>query len=149
MRRPLGITTAVTLAIGYALVLVAVAADVFYEFATGTGSLGHEDLKAAAAKGVVTLCVVLPLGAVLLCRGALQLARYRDPRLMAAPLVIVFIFGCIGETIDIFGTATVRSDLIGALILCLTALPLWLLRRRDSRVWMSERSRLPLQRRSR
>jgi len=143
MRRPLAVTAISVLAVGYAVVLVAMAAAVFYEFVTGTGSIGHKDLNPAAVKGIVLFCVVLPLGALLLCRGALRLARDRDPRIMAVPLVIVFGFGCIGEVIDIVGTATTRSNLIGALILFLTALPLCLLAMPGPRAWISERRRLP------
>lgn len=139
MRRPLAITVALTLAIGYAVVLVAFAAAVVYEFVTGTGSIGSKDLDPAAVKGVLSLCGLLLLGALLLCWGALLLGRGRDPRLMAVPLAIVLGIGCIGETIDIVGTATTHSNLIGALILALTALPLGLLTLPRSRAWISER----------
>ncbi len=142
MRRPLAVTAALSLAIGYAMVLVAVAAAVLYEFVTGSGSIGHKHLNPAAVKGVVSFCVVLPLGALLLFRGALLLARRRDPRLLSVPLVIVFGIGCIGETVDIVGTATTDSNLIGALILVLTATPLGLLALPDSRVWIGERWKL-------
>lgn len=149
MERPLAVTAALTLAIGYAVVLVALAAAVLYEFVTGTGSIGHRNLNPAAVEGVLSFCLVLPIGALLLCRGALLLARRRDPRLMAVPLVIVFGIGCMGETIDIVGTATTRSNLIGALILVLTALPLALLALPDSRAWTSERWSLLGRRRAR
>jgi len=147
MQRPLPVTTALVLAVGYAVVLVALAAAVLYEFVTGTGSIGRKDLSPAAVKGVLSFCVVLPLGALLLCRGALRLARHRDPRLMAVPLVVVLGFGCIGEVTDIVGTAMTRSNLIGALILFLTALPLGLLVLPGPRAWISERRRLRVQRR--
>jgi hypothetical protein len=143
MERPLAVTAALTLAIGYAVVLVALAAAVLYEFVTGTRSMGHRNLNPAAVEGVLSFCLVLPIGALLLFRGALLLARRRDPRLMAVPLVIVFGIGCMGETIDIVGTATTRSNLIGAVILVLTALPLALLALPDSRAWTSERWSLP------
>ena len=143
MERPLAVTAALTLAIGYAVVLVALAAAVLYEFVTGTGSMGHRNLNPATVEGVLSFCLVLPIGALLLFRGALLLARRRDPRLMAVPLVIVFGIGCMGETIDIVGTATTRSNLIGAVILVLTALPLALLALPDSRAWTSERWSLP------
>ena len=62
--------------------------------------------------------------------------------------MIVFGFGCMGEFIDIVGTATTRSNLIGALILALTALPLGLLALPGPRAWTGERGRLRLRRRA-
>lgn len=148
MQRPLAVTAALILAVGYAGVLLAVAAAVLFEFVTGTGSIGHQDLGPAAVKGVLSFCVVLPLGALLLWRGALLLARQRDPRLIAVPLLVVFGIGSLGEAIDVLGTATARSNLIGALILVLTAVPLSLLGLPDSRAWMREQWRLPGRRRA-
>jgi hypothetical protein len=51
--------------------------------------------------------------------------------------MLVLIFGCIGEAVDLFGTATASSDLIGAGILVLVALPLALLTLPRSRVWLA------------
>lgn len=137
MHRPLAITAAAGLAVLYGAVLVAVAALVLFESLTGTGTIGNRGLDAQAVKGVLALGVLVPLGALMLWRGSALLIRARDPRLLALPLMLVLIFGCIGETVDLFGTATARSDLIGAGILVLAALPLALLTLPRSRVWLA------------
>src|SRR5512144_2118928 len=114
MSRPPTITAAVALGVSYGAVLIAVAAGVLFEFVTGTGAIGHRHLNAQAGKGVVTLGIVLPLGAAMLWRGAANLARDRDPRLLVLPLALLLMVGCVGETVDLLGTATATSDLIGA-----------------------------------
>ena len=137
MHRPLAITAAIALAVLYGAVLVAVAALVLFEFVTGTGAIGNHGLDAQAAKGVLALGALLPIGALMLWRGSALLISSRDPRLLALPLMLLLIFGCIGETVDLFGSATARSDLIGAGILVLAALPLALLALPGSRAWLA------------
>ena len=137
MRRPTAVTAAIGLAAVYGAVLVAVAALVLFELVTGTGALGHRDLAGQAVKGVLTLVLLLPLAALMLWRGGALLARAHDPRLLALPLVLVFGFGCIGETVDLVGTASAGSDLVGAGILAATGLPLLLLSLPRSRAWIS------------
>lgn len=139
MSRPPTITAAVALGVSYGAVLIAVAAGALFEFVTGTGAIGDRHLDAQAGKGVVTLGIVLPLGAAMLWRGAANLARDRDPRLLVLPLAGLLIVGCVGETIDVLGTATPTSDLIGAGILILVALPLAMLALPESRTWTAER----------
>lgn len=137
MHRPLAVTAAVALAVLYGVVLVAVAALVLFEFVTSTGSIGTRSLDAQAAKGVLTLGAVLPLGAVILWRGSARLIGARDPRLLSLPLMLLLVLGCVGETVDLFGSATATSDLIGAGILVLAALPLALLRLPGARAWLA------------
>lgn len=136
-RRPPAVAVAAGLAALYGAVLVAVAALVLFEFVTGTGAVGSLGLDPQGVKGVLTLGVLLPLGALLLWRGAALLVRNRDPRLLALPLLLVLVFGSIGEVVDLVGTATATSDLIGAGILALAACPLVLLSLPGSRRWLA------------
>lgn len=66
----------------------------------------------------------------------LKFAKWRRALLITS-LCIVFVIGCIGETIDSLGTVTVSSDLIGAGILVLISLPVILLLILVSRKWLN------------
>ena len=136
MRRPFAINVVAVLAVLYGIVLAGEGAMILFELVTGTGAIGHDRTNAAAVKGMVTVGLLLPAGAVALWTGSARLTRAHDPRLLALPLLAVLLFGSIGETVDLFGTASARSDLIGAGILVLAALPLALLSLPRSRAWL-------------
>ncbi len=143
MSRPVTVTAALALAFVYGAVLAAVAAGVLFELVTGTGAIGHRDLDAQTVKGVLTLGVLLPIGTAMLWRGAANLARDRDPRLLVLPLALLLAFGSLGEVIDLLGSASATSDLIGAGILVLAALPLAMLALPRSRAWIAMGWSLP------
>lgn len=127
--------TASALACCYALVLLGVAAVTAYEFGTGTGGIGHQHLTGAAAKGVAFVVAALTGGAVCLVTGAVQAWRGRRPGLLVVPLVLLLLFGTIGEISDGVGGAPASSELIGAGILVLAAVPVALLAVPASRAW--------------
>jgi hypothetical protein len=126
---------AAVLAIGYAVTLTAVAASLLVEFMTGTGAVGREHLTGAAVRGVLFLSFALLAGAAVLIMGALRLTRRGGARLLVAPLVVLAAVGCVGESVDLVGSASGTSDLVGALIILLALLPVLLVavdRRRSS-----------------
>jgi uncharacterized membrane protein len=114
---------AATLGVLYGLVLVVVAVVLLVQYASGSGSIGAEHLTGQAANGVAGFSVLLVLAAILLTSGAVRLVRAYSGKLLAAPLVVVCVVGVIGEIVDLVGTATAGSDLIGLLVLVLAALP--------------------------
>ncbi|HEY8302395.1 MAG TPA: hypothetical protein VIG48_10875 [Jatrophihabitans sp.] len=118
------VTTAATLAVGYALVLIAVAIGVLYELFAGVGAIGHDHLDDIAARGAVVLSLVLLAGAGLFVGGALGLAREGRPALLVWPLSILVVVSCIGEIADLAGAASGTSNLIGAAILVLALTPI-------------------------
>lgn len=123
MPAPWSVRLAATLGILYGLVLVVVAVVLFGQYASGSGSIGGEHLTGQAANGVAGFSVLLVLAAILLTTGAVRLTRAHSGRLLAAPLVVVCVVGVVGEIVDLAGTATAASDLVGLLVLLLAALP--------------------------
>lgn len=117
------------LGFAYALAFAAVALYVLLSFVTGGKVWRHADTAQAAA-GVFFLVVVLAVGAVVLTLGALLLLSTGQRGLLLAPLVCFLVFGSIGETADLLGTASTASNLFGLLLLALAALPCLLLIKR-------------------
>lgn len=80
----------------------------------------------AAARGMVFVGAAGLAGAALLVGGAVRTWRGRFAWTLA-PLFLVLVFGSIGEIVDVVGTATAQSNLIGAAILVAAAIPIGLL----------------------
>jgi hypothetical protein len=57
--------------------------------------------------------------------------------------VAVLLLGSIGEVVDLVGTATTQSNLIGAAILVAAAVPIGLLSTRSARKFAASRPRRP------
>jgi hypothetical protein len=117
----------------YAVVFVVLGALVLGELPLGIGHVGHEQLRARQLGGVIAFVAVLGVGALIL-RAAAGLVGSADPatgdvarRLVLAILGPLLLFGTIGEVIDIAGTSSTGSNLIGLLILVLAGLPVALL----------------------
>ena len=114
------------LAAVYGLILAVVGIVVLYEFLAGAGAIGHKHLAGFAAQGAVKLSVALLAGASLLIVGSIRTLRSTRSALLVWPLLVVVVVGCIGEVVDLVGTASTESDLVGAGILILAALPVLL-----------------------
>lgn len=73
------------------------------------------------------LVVFLGAGAYWLVRSARRALREQAYLGIVAPLGLLLLFGSIGEIVDLFGRASGISDLVGAGILVLAAVPVALL----------------------
>jgi hypothetical protein len=82
------------------------------------------------------------VGAALLIGGAVRTWRGSFAWTLA-PLLAVLLLGSIGEVVDLVGTATTQSNLIGAAILVAAAVPIGLLSTRSARKFTSSRPRRP------
>lgn len=121
MRRPAAVVVAVALSAVYSLGLLwfgGAALTVLLR----TGGWGDS----TAAKGMVFVGVLGLAGAVLLVGGAVRTWRGSFAWTLV-PLLIVLVVGSIGEVVDLLGTATTQSNLIGAGILTAAAVPIGLL----------------------
>jgi tetratricopeptide (TPR) repeat protein len=94
------------------------------------------------ANGMVFVGVVGLIGAALLIAGAIRTWRGSFTWTLA-PLAVVFVFGFIGEMVDLLGTATAQSNLIGTGILVAAALPIGLLNGRAARNFAAARRHGP------
>jgi hypothetical protein len=102
-----------------------------------TGGWGNP----TAAKGMVFVGVLGLAGAVLLIGGALRTWRGSFAWTLV-PLLVVLVFGCIGEVVDLLGTASdTQGILIGAAILAAAAVPIGLLSTGPARRFAASRRR--------
>jgi len=88
-------------------------------------------------RGFIFLVGIIIIGACILLKGVHQLLTQRRPKILFVCLGVPLAFGCIGETVDLFGTASHASDAIGAGILLLFAIPIVLLLLPSSRQWVA------------
>ena len=86
-------------------------------------------------KGFICIAFLILLGALLLVMGVRSLLEKGRPTVLFVILGISLAFGTIGEVVDLFGTASGASNLIGACILLLFAIPISLLLLPSSRKW--------------
>ena len=93
-----------------------------------------------AAKGMVLVGVLGLAGAAVLIGGAVRTWRGSFVWTLV-PLGAVLVFGSIGEVVDLAGTATAQSNVIGAAILVATAVPIGLLSTRSARGFAASRRR--------
>lgn len=124
------LATALVLAFACAFLVVAVAVSV--AAATNHGTIGSAARnttggRASPASGVWGLALLLTAGAIWLVRSAIRALRHESYLGVVVPLVIFLVVGAIGEIIDLFGTASGASDLVGAGILVLAAIPVALM----------------------
>ena len=135
VRRPPTVAVAAVLSAGYSVGLLwfgLAALTVLFR----TGGWGDRQ----AAKGMVVVGVLGVAGAALLVGGALRTWRGSFTWTLV-PLVAVLVCGSIGEIVDVVGTATTRSDLIGAAILVAAAVPVALLATGSARRFSAARRR--------
>ncbi|MDB5163898.1 MAG: hypothetical protein JWS12_516 [Candidatus Saccharibacteria bacterium] len=138
MKRPITVVMASSLAVCYSVVLVGVAIALMYDYLGSHGHIGSEHLVGTAAQGLKFTVGMLLVGSVLLAAGSYRLLVKRRQVLLIAPLSILFVIGCIGETADALGTASLSSNLIGAGILILIVLPVGLLLTTSGRLWTKQ-----------
>ena len=86
---------------------------------------------------LIGVAIFALLGVILLIVGVYQLVVKHNRAVLLIPLCIVLAIGCVGETIDALGNATIASDAIGFGILLLFAIPVILLLMPTSRKWSS------------
>lgn len=111
-------------ALCYAATFAVVALVVGFQFISGTGAIGREHLTGVAARGPVFLSIALLVAAGVLAVGATRVVRSAGSSWLVWPLAVFVGIGLIGETVDLFGTASGRDDAIGAGILVLAMVPL-------------------------
>lgn len=115
------------IALGYAAVFAIAASVVGVQFVTATGSIDRKHLTGVAARGVLLLVVALIVTTVMLSVGAARLLRFGRPGWVVGPLGAFIVIGCIGETVDLYGTASIVSDAVGAGIIALAVMPVVLI----------------------
>ena len=101
-----------------------------------TGGWGDRN----AAKGMAFVGILGLAGAALLICGAARTWRGSFAWTLV-PLLVVLVFGSIGEVVDLVGTATTQSNLIGAAILVAAAVPIGLLSTGSARKLAASRPR--------
>jgi hypothetical protein len=87
-----------------------------------TGGWGNPN----AAKGMVFVGLLGLACAGLLIGGAMCTWRGSFGWTLV-PLLVILVFGCIGEVVDLVGTATMQSNLIGGAIIGAALVPIGLL----------------------
>ncbi|MCU1615679.1 MAG: hypothetical protein JWO98_3219 [Frankiales bacterium] len=95
-----------------------------------------------AAKGMVFVGVLGPAGAALLIGGGVRTWRGSFAWTLV-PLLAVFLLGSIGEVVDLVGSATTQSNLIGAAFLVASAVPIGLLSTGSARKFAASRRPRP------
>lgn len=113
-----------------ALGIMAVAVAVHAVTIRGTIGTAASDFKGgrtSPATGVWALVAALLAAAAFLIRGAVRALRQERFSGIVIPLGLLVLFGSVGEIMDLLGTASGASDLIGAGIIILAALPVALL----------------------
>lgn len=123
---------AALLAVGFACALGAVAVGLAADAVTHHGTVGAaaRDIsggRSSPAAGVWGLVVLLAVASTYLARSAVRALRHGAYLGIVVPLGILLVVGTIGEIADLLGTASATSDLIGAVILLLAAVPVALL----------------------
>lgn len=131
-RRRGRIVVAITVALAFACAFLVVAVVVGVDAVTNHGTIGSAARnttagRASPASGVWGLVVVLTLAALWLIRSSIRALRHQSYLAIVVPLGIFLVAGTVGEVIDLFGTASGASDLVGAGILVLAAIPVVLL----------------------
>lgn len=126
------VVVAAAVAVAFACALVIVGVVLGVDAATNHGTVGSaaRNLKggrSSPAAGVAMGVLCLAAGAAWLVRGAIRALRRGAYLGIVAPLGVVLVIGSIGEIVDLFGTASGTSDLVGAGILALAAVPVVLL----------------------
>ena len=102
-----------------------------------TGGWGDHN----AAKGMVFVGVLGLAGAVLLIGGAVRTWR-GSFAWTVVPLLLVLVFGSIGEVVDLMGTTSdAQGNLIGAAILAAAVVPIGLLSTAPARKFAASRPR--------
>lgn len=134
------IVAAAVLGLLFACAFIAVAVVISVDAVTNHGPIGTAARntvggRGSPATGVWTVAVVLTLGGLWLIRSAVRALRRQSYLGIVLPLGFLLVVGTAGEIVDLLGTASGISDLVGALILVLATVPivlLWPYRRQPS-----------------
>jgi asparagine N-glycosylation enzyme membrane subunit Stt3 len=123
---------AAALAVAFACAFIVVAVVISVDAVTNHGTIGSSARntvggRASPAAGVWTVAVLLTLGGVWLIRSAVRAFRRESHLAIVIPLGVLLVVGTVGEVADLLGTASGISDLVGAVILLLAAVPVVLL----------------------
>lgn len=134
---PRSVVVAAALSATYSLGLLWFAGAAFVVLCR-TGGWGDR----AAVKGMVFVVLMGSLGATLLIGGAVRTWRGSFDWTLV-PLVAVLVIGSVGEVVDVVGSATALSNLIGAAVLVAAAVPVGLLRTSSARHFAARPRRRP------
>jgi len=93
------------------------------------------DLNSSTKGSILGLAIIIIAAAFIMIYGVYRLFINGQRNLLLGLLGAPLIFGCIGETIDAFGTASLGSDAIGFGILVMFAIPITLLLLPTTRNW--------------
>jgi hypothetical protein len=136
------VIVAATVATAYACAFLVVAVWISVDATANHGALERQHTMPRAAGPAPLpvfwwLLLVLVVGALWLMRSAVRALRRESYLGIVIPLGILLVVGTVGETIDLLGTASGASDVVGAGILFLAAVPVALLWRplREVQKW--------------
>jgi len=126
------VVVAAALAVAFACAFNAVAVVISVDAVTHHGNIGSaagntSGGRASPAAGVWTVAVLLALAGLWLFRSAIRAFRRQSYLGVVFPLGVLLVVGAVGEIVDLLGTASGISDLVGAVILLLAAVPIALL----------------------
>lgn len=89
------------------------------------------------SRGFINITLITLFGAGSLLVGVRRLLTAKRPTNLLIILAVPLVIGTIGQTIDVIGTASMESNLIGFGILLLFLIPVVLLSLPSSRKWYS------------
>jgi hypothetical protein len=135
--RPRRVVVAAALTVMYAAAVVGMAITLLWQMLTGTGGLGEQHLHPMAEFAFTTFALLLIAFAAILIAGARRAYAGRGRGVLVVPLLVFIAIGSIGEVHDIMGTSSTRSNIIGAAILVLAAIPVMIVYTRSSTTWFS------------
>ncbi|WP_180936068.1 hypothetical protein [Nocardioides ungokensis] len=135
--RPRRVYVAAVLTSLYALAAGGVAIILLWQLITGTGGPGDERLEPVSVFGVAIFAMAVNALVFVLIIGARRAAAGRGRGLLVAPLLVFIAVGSAGELHDIMGTESARSNVIGATILVLAAIPVVIVYTPASRTWFA------------
>ena len=133
---PRSLRAVAALSVVFAFVFVWIALLLIEEFVTGTGQIGEQGLGGLAASGLVEFSVFLIALAVYLVIAGRRLLMRGKSKMLTVPLVLLAVYGVIGESISLAGSGVNRSNDIGMIVLLVLALPVVLLVLPSSRRWL-------------
>lgn len=135
--RPRRVLVAAALTSMYALAAGGMAIALLWQMIAGTGGLGDQHLGPVAVFGVAIFALGLNAFVAVLITGARRAAAGRSRGLLVVPLLVFIAAGSVGEMHDMIGSESTRSNVIGATILVLAAVPVAIVYTPASRTWFS------------
>jgi hypothetical protein len=136
-RMPAVVWVVTLLICAYGVVLAIEGVVLFVDFLHG-GTSGTPNPSRLEAFGMERFAGFLVVVGALLEFAAVRLVRSRRSALFVVPLAILVVGGTIGESFDILGGTGIVSNVIGAGIIILAALPIVLIFTPRARAWKSQ-----------